>query len=644
MLSSARVVGKGQGFKKLWPACLLVTLFVLLGGLYNTCSSCNSDFVWLSLRPASLPSSLIAPEFSPFPKPSSLPESNQQDNSLYRIKEPVSIISSLGLHTGENSTNNEGEAEGADQYSNSTLENGSEELWDQKSPDLGAQVADQPPSATFPNATKDNAPEELGLAKKEENSSHWQGFQRTSNNQHAELHKEHRRSEAHFLEQGLLAAKQAIYFAAATGDGDLYASVYRNLTLFTKSYELMERMFKIYIYKDGMHPLVHTGPTVGIYASEGRFIHQLQSSKQFITTDPSKAHLFFMPYSVTNIVRKLYVPDSHNMHPIISFVTSYVTKIASKYHYWNQSHGADHFFVSCHDWGPATVRENVELRRNAIKVVCNADVNEEFAVAKDVSLPETSLRAAKPPTRLGGPPIKKRPYLAFFAGQMHGRVRPLLLQHWQNTDPDMKIYERIPPTIAKKTSYIRHMRMSKYCICPMGYEVNSPRIVEAIYYDCVPVIIADNLVLPFSEVLDWQSFSVSVKERDIPHLRRILLSIPEAKYTILQTNLKHVRQHFLWHFRTPVKYDVFHMILHSLWLRRLAAIPDRQLFVGGFLPSQTANVTACCLKDRNSIMPIMLCAILAGRMISITIGWLSKRPPYPVNGGMDVRGGAKRNR
>ncbi|MCO5610259.1 hypothetical protein L7F22_064495 [Adiantum nelumboides] len=371
-----------------------------------------------SWRSPALSSSLILPEFSSSSKPVSLAEWSQQETPSHDdVEEPLSVISSQGLHTHENLSDYE---PGADEYStanfkNFTPENTSEAFSIEKSLEVGAHEVGQSSNSTFQTSTRENTPEEFGHEKSEESSVHHQNFQRTSKNQHAELHKEHRRKKARKArtsEQGLLAAKQAISYEAVTGATDLHAPVYQNLTTFTKSYELMERTFKVYIYKDGVRPLVHTGPTVGIYASEGRFIEQLESSKGFITSDPNKAHLFFMPYSVTNLVRKLYVPDSHSMQPITSFVTSYVTTISSKYQYWNWSHGADHFFLSCHDWGPATARENVELRQNAIKVVCNADVNEEFVVGKDVSLPETYLRAAKPPTKLGGPHVKKRPYLA----------------------------------------------------------------------------------------------------------------------------------------------------------------------------------------------------------------------------------------
>ncbi|XVF10869.1 hypothetical protein REPUB_Repub07fG0220300 [Reevesia pubescens] len=83
-------------------------------------------------------------------------------------------------------------------------------------------------------------------------------------------------------------------------------------------------------------------------------------------------------------------------------------------------------------------------------------------------------------------------------------------------------------------TYIQHKKSSKYCICPKGYEVNSPRIVEAICYECLPVIIADNFVLPFNEVLDWNPFSVTVAEKDIPKLKEILLAIPLRRLNQLQ--------------------------------------------------------------------------------------------------------------
>lgn len=69
---------------------------------------------------------------------------------------------------------------------------------------------------------------------------------------------------------------------------------------------------------------------------------------------------------------------------------------------------------------------------NSIRALCDADVTRGFELGKDVSLPETNVPSGEDLRRDvdGGRPTKKRPFLAFFAGRMHGYLRPILLQHW----------------------------------------------------------------------------------------------------------------------------------------------------------------------------------------------------------------------
>ncbi|XP_010940042.1 probable glycosyltransferase At5g03795 [Elaeis guineensis] len=375
-------------------------------------------------------------------------------------------------------------------------------------------------------------------------------------------------------DQQLIYAKREIDHAPLVlDDPDLYAPLFRNVSVFKRSYELMERILKVYIYKDGSRPIFHFPDLKGIYASEGWFMKLMEGNKQFVVKDGKKAHLFYLPYGARQLELTLYRPDSHNINDLLIFLRDYINMISAKYPYWNRTRGTDHFFVACHDWGPYTTKLHDEFKRNTIKALCNADVSEGvFIRGKDVSLPETYIRTPRRPLRdVGGKPVSQRSILAFFAGQMHGRVRPILIQYWRGKDADMRIYEALPHRVAKKMSYIQHMKTSKFCICPMGYEVNSPRIVEAIYYECVPVIIADNFVLPFDEVLDWSAFSVVVAEKDIPNLKDILLKIPLRQYITMQMNVKRLQKHFLWHAK-PIKYDIFHMILHSVWFNRLNQI------------------------------------------------------------------------
>lgn len=112
----------------------------------------------------------------------------------------------------------------------------------------------------------------------------------------------------------------------------------------------MERTFKIYVYKEGEQPLFHHGPCKSIYSSEGSFIHALEMENIYRTKDPNKAHVYFMPFSVVEMVQYLFVPNSNSMDPIGRTVADYVNVISKKQPYWNRSLGADHVMLSCHDW------------------------------------------------------------------------------------------------------------------------------------------------------------------------------------------------------------------------------------------------------------------------------------------------------
>ncbi|XP_010243080.1 PREDICTED: probable glycosyltransferase At5g03795 isoform X2 [Nelumbo nucifera] len=373
------------------------------------------------------------------------------------------------------------------------------------------------------------------------------------------------------LEAGLAKIRAAIREAAhqkgnQTSDFDYVPEgpMYWNAQAFHRSYLVMEKQFKIFIYEEGEPPLFHDGPCRSIYSMEGNFIHQIEMDKRFRTRNPEEAYAFFLPFSVTQMVRFVYVPNSHDIGPIKQTVIDYVNLIAGKYPYWNRSLAADHFMLSCHDWGPLTSSYVPHLYKNGIRVLCNANTSEGFNPAKDASFPEINLRTGETKGLIGGPPPSCRPILAFFAGGLHGPIRPLLLEHWKNKDEDVKVYEYLP----KGLSYYDMMKKSKYCICPSGYEVASPRIVEAIYAGCVPVLISDHYVPPFSDVLNWKSFSVEVPVSEIPNLKRILLSIPTRQYKRMQRRGLKVRRHFEVNF-PPKRFDVYHMILHSVWLRRL---------------------------------------------------------------------------
>lgn len=112
----------------------------------------------------------------------------------------------------------------------------------------------------------------------------------------------------------------------------------------------MEDTLKVYIYREGERPILHSPFLKGIYASEGWFMKQLEADKKFVTKNPQKAHLYYLPFSSLMLEERLYVPNSHSFKNLVQYLKDYVDMIAVKHPFWNRTGGADHFLVACHDW------------------------------------------------------------------------------------------------------------------------------------------------------------------------------------------------------------------------------------------------------------------------------------------------------
>ncbi|KAG9140964.1 hypothetical protein Leryth_025967 [Lithospermum erythrorhizon] len=100
------------------------------------------------------------------------------------------------------------------------------------------------------------------------------------------------------LDQELSRAKYLIENTPPVGDEpSLYPTLFRNVSMFRRSYELMEKTLKVYIYPEGERPIFHHAVLKGIYASEGWFMRLLKANKAFVTKKPTQAHLFYLPFS-----------------------------------------------------------------------------------------------------------------------------------------------------------------------------------------------------------------------------------------------------------------------------------------------------------------------------------------------------------
>ncbi|KNC81279.1 hypothetical protein SARC_06390 [Sphaeroforma arctica JP610] len=117
------------------------------------------------------------------------------------------------------------------------------------------------------------------------------------------------------------------------------------------------------------------------------------------------------------------------------------------------------------------------------------------------------------------------------------------------------------------------MRQSIFCICPGGLTPSSQRMFVAIAANCIPVIVSDHLQLPFEDLIDYNAFTVRIRESRVNQIPEILERYTPRRLNRLQRNLKVYRTKLLFNQPYPQEDDAFSLILDTL-LRKKNEHPE----------------------------------------------------------------------
>ncbi|OEL22411.1 putative arabinosyltransferase ARAD1 [Dichanthelium oligosanthes] len=110
------------------------------------------------------------------------------------------------------------------------------------------------------------------------------------------------------------------------------------------------------------------------------------------------------------------------------------------------------------------------------------------------------------------------------------------------------------------------MRASKFCLNIAGDTPSSNRLFDSIVSHCVPVIISDEIELPFEDVLDYSKFSVIVRGADAVKkgfLMNLIRGIRREEWTLMWNRLKEVEKHFEYQYPSQTD-DAVQMIWKTI--------------------------------------------------------------------------------
>ncbi|PON82845.1 Exostosin-like [Trema orientale] len=293
--------------------------------------------------------------------------------------------------------------------------------------------------------------------------------------------------------------------------------------------------------------------------------------------DPEMADAFFVPFfsslSFNTHGHNMTDPKTRIDRQLQIGLLEYLRE--SKY--WKRHGGRDHVIPMTHPNAFRFLRAELNA---SIQVVVDFGRYPRIMsnLSKDVVAPYVHVVDSFTDDYLSDP-FESRTTLLFFRGRTfrkdEGIVRVKLAKILAGYD-DVH-YERSIATGGNIKASSLGMRSSKFCLHPAGDTPSSCRLFDAIVSHCVPVIVSDQIELPFEDEIDYSQFSLffSFKEALEPgFMVDQLRKFPKEKWVEMWRQLKNISRHFEFHY-PPKKEDAVDM----LWRQVKHKLPGVKLAV-----------------------------------------------------------------
>ncbi|XP_064118315.1 exostosin-2-like [Macrobrachium nipponense] len=111
--------------------------------------------------------------------------------------------------------------------------------------------------------------------------------------------------------------------------------------------------------------------------------------------------------------------------------------------------------------------------------------------------------------------------------------------------------------------YPQILNEAKFCLVIRGGRLGQSVLYDAMRAGCIPIIVADSYVLPFSEVIDWQEAAIQIYEEDLP---TVLQAIQKD---VSEERIEEMQKQVIW------LYETYFSTMKDITLTTLKILNDR---------------------------------------------------------------------
>lgn len=300
----------------------------------------------------------------------------------------------------------------------------------------------------------------------------------------------------------------------------------------------------------------------------------------YATEDPAEATHFLVPFFGSCWLfahcfgRGGATDSADNCGVDRRYVAPLLDHISAAFPWWNRSGGADHVVVHPMDrrlqyYGDPRLRRTLALVTNGDRRPASG-----FRALREIVIPSVTAPLARgglrPEAIVGadGNP-DDRPIRALFRG-LFARSPEDSYSHGIRWLLSLKAQRPAGWVVGGKMrmagNYGSDLRSARFGISPEGWTLDNTRTWDYLSFGVIPVLIADGIVLPFEDDVDWNSFSIRVRREDAHNLPAILEAVPPERMLQMHRRIWQGARFML------CEYDAWHYIARALC--RLSGMHD----------------------------------------------------------------------